>query len=167
MVLVREAVPDDWRTLRGIRLTALADAPDAFAATYAQEAVLAEADWRGRIAAGGSFLAYLPELGPVEPAEPVEPSGLAGGYELAPGDIHLVAMWVRPQARGHGVGAALITAVTGWAKARDATEIHLWVNENNIPARRLYQRCGFVLTGERAPLPSNPALHEVAMTRPL
>ena len=31
----------------------------------------------------------------------------------------------------------------------------------------LYERCGFTATGERQPLPSNPALGEVGMTRPL
>ena len=31
----------------------------------------------------------------------------------------------------------------------------------------LYERCGFSVTAERQPLPSNPALGEVGMTRPL
>jgi ribosomal protein S18 acetylase RimI-like enzyme len=51
--------------------------------------------------------------------------------------------------------------------ARNATSVHLWVTETNKHARLLYQRCGFVLTGEREPLPSNPSLAEVGMTRPL
>ncbi len=72
MVLVRETVPDDWRALRDIRLTALRDEPDAFGSTYAEQV-----------------------------------------------------------------------------------------------ARLLYERCGFSPTGERQPLPSNPAIGEVGMTRPL
>ena len=40
-------------------------------------------------------------------------------------------MFVRPQARGRGVGEALIDAVTGWARERDATSVHLWVTETN------------------------------------
>ena len=31
----------------------------------------------------------------------------------------------------------------------------------------LYERCGFTVTPERQPLPSDPALGEVGMTRPL
>jgi GNAT superfamily N-acetyltransferase len=81
--------------------------------------------------------------------------------------VELVSMWVRPRARGHGVGAALIAAVIDWAKVSDATAVHLWVNEDNDPARLLYQRCGFVLAGERQPLPSSPHLYEVDMIRPL
>ena len=76
-------------------------------------------------------------------------------------------MFVRPRARGRGVGEALIAAVLDWARARNATSVHLWVTEINKPARLLYERCGFSPTGERQPLPSNPALDEVAMTRSL
>jgi hypothetical protein len=43
----------------------------------------------------------------------------------------------------------------------------LWVTESNSPARLLYQRRGFSLTGERQPLPANPDIGEVGMTRPL
>jgi RimJ/RimL family protein N-acetyltransferase len=57
--------------------------------------------------------------------------------------------------------------VIGWARARNATSVHLWVTERNIPARRLYERCGFSPTAERQPLPSDPSVTEVGMTRPL
>jgi ribosomal protein S18 acetylase RimI-like enzyme len=159
MALVRETAMDDWPALREIRLAALLDAPDAFASTYAREETLDEAAWRARIARGGSFLAYVPEISVAEPV------GLAGGYEAEPGTVGLISMWVRPQARGRGVGEALITAVLGWAQARQARSVHLWVTETNKAARGLYERCGFKPTGERQPLPSNPALGELAMAR--
>jgi GNAT superfamily N-acetyltransferase len=161
MVLVREAVDDDWRALRDIRLAALQDAPYAFGSTYEREAAFGEADWLARIARGGSFLAYLPEV------SASEPSGLAGGYPETPGVVDLVSMYIRPQARGRGVGEALVAAVIGWARARGAASVHLWVTETNKPARLLYERLGFTLTGERQPLPSDPDLAEVAMTHPL
>ena len=62
---------------------------------------------------------------------------------------------------------ALIDAVIAWAREKDATSVHLWVTETNKHARRLYERCGFTVTAERQPLPSNPALGELGMTRPL
>ena len=77
----------------------------------------------------------------------------------------VVSMWVRPPARGHGVGEALIGATAGWAKARDHAALLLWVTESNTSARKLYERCGFTLTGERQPLPSDPALPEIRMRR--
>lgn len=39
MVVVREAVLDDWQALRAIRLAALRDAPEAFLSSYAEQAV--------------------------------------------------------------------------------------------------------------------------------
>jgi len=161
MALVREIALDDWPALREIRLAALQDAPDAFASTHAREQTLDEAAWRARIARGGSFLAYVTEISASDPV------GLVGGYETEPGAVGLISMWVRPRARGHGVGEALISAVLDWAHARHARSVQLWVTEANKPARRLYERCGFKPTGERQPLPSNPALGELAMTRQL
>ena len=34
-------------------------------------------------------------------------------------------------------------------------------------ARLLYERCGFIATAERQPLPSNPSLAEIGMQRPV
>ncbi len=161
MVLVRETVMADWQALRDIRLEALRDAPYAFGSTYADQVKLGEAHWRQRIARGGTFLAFVPEVSAPEPV------GLIGGYPEEPGVVELVSMFVSPQARGHGVGEALIDAVIGWARARDATSVHLWVTETNKHACRLYERCGFTPTAERQPLPSDPALAEIGMTHPL
>jgi GNAT superfamily N-acetyltransferase len=171
MVLVRETVMADWQAWRDIRLLALRAAPNAFSSTYAEQVKLGEAYWRQRVSAGGLFLAWIPEASPSEisPAEAstFEPAGMAGGYQAAPGTVELISMFVRPQARGRGVGEALIDVVIGWAGERDATSVHLWVTETNSRARRLYERCGFSVTAERQPLPSNPALGEIGMTRPL
>jgi GNAT superfamily N-acetyltransferase len=164
MVLVRETVLADWPALRDIRLEALRDHPAAFASTYAGEAARDEAYWHGRSSGGGLFLAWLPGRPGQDPAEP---AGLAGGYQADPVTVELISMYVRPAARGWAVGEALVAAVTGWAAARQATSVHLWVTEVNAPALALYQRCGFTLTGERQPLPSDPGLNEVAMIRPL
>lgn len=161
MVLVRETVPGDWQALRDIRLEALHDAPAAFGSTYEQEARRGEADWRDRISRGGTFLAYVPEVSTSEPA------GLAGGYTEDPVTVELVSMYVRPRARGRGVGEALVASVIGWARGKNAAEVHLWVTETNVHARALYERLGFTPTGERQPLPSDPSIGEIAMSRTL
>jgi hypothetical protein len=62
MVLVRETVIDDWQALRDIRLEALRDAPSAFGSSYEREAAFGEPDWLRRIARGGNFLAFIPEV---------------------------------------------------------------------------------------------------------
>jgi ribosomal protein S18 acetylase RimI-like enzyme len=157
MVVVREVTLDDWEILRDVRLAALREAPYAFGSTYAREAAFTEEQWRGRISDRSvTYFAYLPEN--------PEPAGLAGTY-VADGVANVVSLWVRPSARGAGVGEALIGATADWAKARDHDSIVLWVTESNASARRLYDRCGFALTGERQPLPSDPTLPEVRMRR--
>lgn len=161
MVLVRETIMDDWPALRDIRLEALRDAPAAFGSTSEREALRGEPHWRNRIARGGTFLAFIPEVSASEPA------GLIGGYQEDPVTVELVSMYVRPRARGRGVGEALVATVIGWAAARNATSVHLWVTEANSHARGLYERCGFTPTGERQPLPSDSAIGEVAMARRL
>ena len=159
MVLVRETVAADWQALRDIRLEALRNAPTAFGSSYQQEAARDEAHWHNRISRGGTFLGYVPEV--------TEPAGLAGGYLEDPVTAELVSMYVRPRARGHGVGEALVATVIDWARHQNAARVHLWVTEANAPARALYERLGFTLTGERQPLPSDPRIGEVAMIRTL
>ena len=102
MVVVRETGMADWQAWRDIRLLALRTAPDAFSSTYAEQVRLGEDYWRQRVTGGGLFLAWIPE------ASSFEPAGMAGGYQAAPGTVELISMFIRPQARGRGVGEALI-----------------------------------------------------------
>jgi ribosomal protein S18 acetylase RimI-like enzyme len=94
------------------------------------------------------------------------PAGLAGIY-IEDGAADLVSMWVRPAARGLGVGEALVEAAAFWAREHGYRALFLWVTESNRPARSLYERCGFTPTGERQPLPSDPTLPEIRLSRPL
>ena len=149
---------DDWQAMRDIRLDALREAPYAFASTLDREAAYPEQTWQERAAAGNSALAYLPEAG-------ARPVGLVAAIDLVPGELELVSMWVRPEARGRQVGPALVEWVAQHARGRAVPRVHLWVTETNKPARRLYERSGFTPTGERQPLPSDPALMELAMAR--
>ena len=180
MVLVREVTADDWELMRDVRLAALADAPHAFGSTYAREAAFTEERWRGRIGERSvTFFALEDSAGAVPagavpassvPASTVPassvPAGLASIY-VEDGAAELVSMWVRPSARGLGVGEALVEAAAAWARARHFGALFLWVTESNAPAVRLYQRCGFSPTGESQPLPSDPAQPEVRMRRAL
>ena len=158
MTELRTVGADDWQAMRDIRLDALREAPYAFASTYAQEAAYPEQTWRERAGSGNSIVAYLPELGR-------GPVGLVAAIGAVPGELELVSMWVWPQARGRQVGSALVEAIVERARRAGLAQVHLWVTEMNKPARRLYERCGFSPTGERQPLPSDPALMELALAR--
>jgi ribosomal protein S18 acetylase RimI-like enzyme len=52
-------------------------------------------------------------------------------------------MAVKPAERGRGVGARLLAEAEGEAKRRGLPYMALMVTEENAPARRLYERCGF------------------------
>jgi GNAT superfamily N-acetyltransferase len=156
MITVREVQADEWEFLRDVRLAALSEAPYAFGSTYAREAPFTEEQWRGRLSSEHGVTFFAQAAGGVAPA------GLAGVY-VEDGAADLVSMWVRPSARGLGVGHALVAAAADWAKARGHDDLYLWVTESNTPARRLYERCGFTATGKRQPLPSNPSLPDIQM----
>lgn len=152
----------DWTRMRDLRLAALLDAPDAFGGTYEDEAARDEAAWRWWIAG---------EDGRSEGRTFVEEragvfTGMATGMVFVerPTTVHLFGMWVRPEDRGRGVGAALVEEVIGWAVARDAERIELRVAEGNDAAARLYGRAGFVLRPEdRSPLREGSDVMTVGM----
>lgn len=146
---------DDWRTLRDIRLAALAEAPYAFGSSLAHEQGFREADWRGRLGDGGLWT--VARCG-------TEPVGLVGCY--VPDDTPmLVAMWVRPSSRGLGVGAALVTDVLRWAGENRWSRVVLRVADGNDAARRLFLRHGFEPTGVREPLASDPGVATELLSR--
>jgi GNAT superfamily N-acetyltransferase len=79
----------------------------------------------------------------------------------------LVGMFVAPEERGRGVGAALVEAIADWARAANAARLRLWVTSTNGAAISLYRRCGFEPTGERRPRRLTPSVAEIAMVRQL
>jgi ribosomal protein S18 acetylase RimI-like enzyme len=147
---IRRLVPDEWATLRQVRLTALADAPDAFSSTLDQELAFDEHRWRKWIFSSACFAAWRDG----------QPTGLACGFDdkaavkaarddAGPGAWHLVAMWVSPRARGSGMADNLVEAVCAAAAADGAPLVALWVTDVNARARAFYRRMGFVSTGRR------------------
>jgi GNAT superfamily N-acetyltransferase len=95
--------------------------------------------------------------------------GMATGLRDAPDGSRrtLVAMFVEPDARGRGIGGALVEAIAGWARASGAARLGLWVTSANRPAIALYERCGFRPTGRRQPLDHTPTESEIQMVRDL
>jgi len=62
--------------------------------------------------------------------------------------IELISMWVHPDVRGQGVADEAVRQVIGWADAEHpGCRLLLSVRTGNEPARRLYERHGFVDAG--------------------
>ena len=69
-------------------------------------------------------------------------------------ELRLAALHEAPDAFARTLADALTQPGTYWT-------------DGNLPAQTLYERLGFVATGRRDTLPSNPALATVEMRLPL
>ncbi|MBI3870853.1 MAG: GNAT family N-acetyltransferase [Verrucomicrobia bacterium] len=93
-----------------------------------------------------TFLAYRgPE---VVGAVSLDVSDLPSFDHLSP---WLASLYVRPDARGAGIGSALVQHVQRFALSRGLVPLHLWTPGST----ELYERCGWV-TAERATHRSRP-----------
>ena len=63
-------------------------------------------------------------------------------YDPGP-DACLEELWVRPHARGTGLGRQLLEAAMDLARSRGATRIDLNTSVDDEAARALYVKCGF------------------------
>ena len=134
---------DDAALYRAIRLEALEAHPEAFGASFADEAAQPLTFFAGRLAGntvfGGFDGAML--LG-------------AAGFRAQTGLKHahkglLWGMYVRPAARGTGLARELVDAVLAHAQGR-VELVQLTVVADNVTARRLYEARGFVAYGMEA-----------------
>jgi ribosomal protein S18 acetylase RimI-like enzyme len=132
--------------LRAIRLRALRDAPDAFGDTVEEETNSTEAHWSAQIQNMATFVAVVgqSDVGMVR----------CSRNASHPDIIWLLSMWVAGEARGQGVGEALINEVISLARAQGAARIILDVGDYNTPAIALYKYKGFERNGVVGYLPS-------------
>ncbi|HET8663272.1 MAG TPA: N-acetyltransferase [Nocardioides sp.] len=134
MAELRLLAPDDWEDFREIRMKALADSPDAFGSTLEREQGFTEADWRRRL------------TGPVYVIDEPRPVSVGGIFDNA-GSPHVWGMWTDPAHRGRGHARRILDALIP-----PGTRAQLDVNVSNGAARAVYERYGFVGTGQLEPL---------------
>ncbi|MGC9154421.1 MAG: GNAT family N-acetyltransferase [Ferrimicrobium sp.] len=148
----------DWQLWRSLRLQALADAPYAFGSTLEQWSGKSdqESRWRDRLRNSALALVCLFDH---------QPAGMVATTTPTAGETELVSLWVSPEFRGRGVGDRLIGEVLRWASERDLAQVRLYVREMNRAAIALYERHGFVDTGERCD--EMDGMCEVSMLRAL
>lgn len=160
-------MPEEWVTLRSIRLAALRESPRSFTSTHQREAGWDEDEWRQRVRSAAWFLAWrdrrpvgiaggAAEGGPSAERESARAQPAGQDREGSAGDERqVISMWVDPAARGTGIADALIGAVAGWARADGARTLTLWVTDASPRARAFYQRAGFRPTGASEKLPGD------------
>jgi putative acetyltransferase len=70
--------------------------------------------------------------------------GTAGVFPVAPGTFELRKMYLRPAARGHGVGTRLLDTAVAWTRAVGGTMMVLDTIEAMVRAIAFYEAHGFV-----------------------
>jgi ribosomal protein S18 acetylase RimI-like enzyme len=146
---IRPLTLDDWPAWWSLRLSALADHPDAFGSDYDETLAAGEQAARTRFAPNSNdarnqlFGAFTDE------GILVGVAGIVGNDRRK--QRHRVFIWgvyVVPEARGMGAGEALIRACVDHARAVDGVlQVHLTVASHNQSAVRLYERLGFARYG--------------------
>jgi len=130
---VRRISADDWRDWRTIRIRSLTEAPEAFVPKLAGVDDR-EAAWRSRIdAALACWIAYDED----------QPVGMVAADPMDDGRVQLASMFVGAEARGRGMGSALIGEVI---RAAEDRALFLRVKADNEAALSLYAHTGFVAT---------------------
>lgn len=166
MISIRRITPADAGVLREIRLRALSDTPTAFSSTYARELAFASSEWQTR----AQRWASAPDAASFLAFDGNSCCGIVGSFvdaEDESGVVTIVSMWVAPEARRKGLGIRLLETVEGWARQQGFTHLFLDVVENNAQAIALYEKFGFVRTGQTSPYPNDPKLCQVWMRKEL
>jgi ribosomal protein S18 acetylase RimI-like enzyme len=156
-----------WREYRELRLRALKTDPQAFGQSYAEAVTHPEERWRQRLkdaAEGKSCLVFAEQEGRL--------IGMSGAYQwpedIAADRAMIVAVFVDADARGQGVGEALMAAVMNQLVAAGIGNAILAVNPVQTAAVRLYERMGFRRTGvEVNRMGDGTDCEEIVMERPL
>ena len=77
------------------------------------------------------------------------------GYQISTGNpfgAHLARLGVRPEAQGRGIGSALIHDLIQRAGGLQSGRLSVNTQDDNFASLRLYEKLGFVRTGERYPV---------------
>ena len=142
-IAIRALGASDAEAFRALRLTALAQAPEAFGASLADESTRPLERFAERLAPPAPSLVFGAFSG-------TDLVGVAG-FLVYEGEKHrhiglLWGVYLQPEQRGQGTAARLIGTLIAHAR-QHVVILHADVGADNHPARRLYESLGFQLYG--------------------
>lgn len=141
MLIVQRLAESEIERLIRVRLAALKDSPESFGTTHAEASGWGQDEWAHQLKTLATFVAVVDgrDVGIVRGSRVDSPAQSA----------YLFSMWVAAEARGKGLGDALVDAVIEWARVQGLSSLFLDVREDNQNALSLYVRKGFRETGQR------------------
>jgi ribosomal protein S18 acetylase RimI-like enzyme len=157
---IRPVRRDEAASLREIRLRALGDAPQAYFASLESEEGLPLSYWEDWATSEDKVVFVAEEDGSW--------LGMAGAFVHPDkrGTVSLWWLWLAPSARHRSLADGWWTRGRA-ARERGAVRLELAVAENNGAAIALHRSLGFVPTGERRSMASDPTRVGIFMARPL
>jgi GNAT superfamily N-acetyltransferase len=160
---VRRVRADEWRTWKDLRLEMLQTAPDAFGTRFEDAVLEPDEFWQERTATLATDARSAMFV--VDDAD----DGWRAGAGCALTDDEPLpwafSVYTRPAFRGQRLQDGLMAAVMDFARTTGHTELSLWVVEDNLPARRTYERLGFRPNGRTAVM--RESIREIQLTRSL
>ena len=145
--VVRLLIPDDVAQYRAMRLAALREHPEAFAASYEQDAGMDDAFFVSRLG-GATAEAFAGTFGSFVDAVLVGITGMRQHpWPKMRHGAHVVSVYVDPAHRRGGYAGRLMDAVTAQARRLGLALLTLDVTVGNDRARRFYVARGFVSNG--------------------
>ena len=145
---IRPAVPDDAAALIA-HLKALAHEPGINIPLAPDEITLTVPEERERLASfdDNPRATLLVAMRGAELLGELTVRGLSNRRAVQ--HVASLGMSVRADARGQGVGGALLEAALEWAAEHGFTRVEIYVYARNAPAIALYEKHGFVHEGRR------------------
>lgn len=149
MITLNVVGADDWERWRDLRLSALAEAPEAFCSSLSDWEHQSERAWRDRLTNVSTNLIAVLEG---------EDAGMVSA-EVSDNEVELIGMWVAPFARGRGVGDELVRAIINWSLSQQGSKLTLRVLKGNDRAATLYLRHGFEFQSDDGTEPERLMAH--------
>jgi ribosomal protein S18 acetylase RimI-like enzyme len=163
--VIRRVERRDGPLVKSLRLRALGTDPASFASTHGREAAYPDEQWdawAAEDATGDEMATMIAFRG-------VEPVGIVAAYrdDAEVRLYHVIAMWVAPESRGHGLGRQLLQAIEDWIVESSGTSIQLEVADAAEAASRLYESAGYIPDGQQSLSPHSPGVTHISLRKRL
>lgn len=134
-LLLREFIPEDWEVLRQNDFPAFSDYPEFLSYCSCQYSFYEYGLWAVLEKKEGKLIGAA---GIWNPGEEPNADGVELGY------------WICPKERRKGYGREAVEAVADYAGKHLECPVYMNIREENLPSRRLAERCGFTAAAKQS-----------------